>query len=1107
MNSIIDHIHQQLALSNFMANACDNFVRMERSGMARRSVDANLLYLKGKWDRFQQNHDVIILAITKLAREDKILIQSHSYFTDEIFPETRTCYLASVEKVKAGIYSETQRSLEPSSIRSMIDENPVTNAVLPSAHSVESETHMNDSVHNPYARLPRIEIPKFDGTPSEWLNYKDLFASLVLKQKNLSSVEKLQYLKTSLIDSAAHYIKNTSLTEENFTKTWEALLTRYDNPRLQLNTALRSLVRLKPMTKEVASELELIHTTVIQIHRTLETLQRPMGGCEDFLIFLTVEKLDPDTVKAWDYKLGSSKIPPTWDEFDEFLMTRLFSLQSYERSRIGKFPFKQQKLTAKAHYQGKSDENSAKNKNVCPICKGKHYVMKCPKYIDETTSQKLALIVKHKLCYNCLGTHRIANCKVTKRCQKCDRRHHTSIHKEDGSFNNNKNNIGTSSKNGGVKSESQPQSNLSGSDQDRATVLHSIKTIKSTKSQVMLATAKVLVMSERKVVRKVRALLDQGSEISLVSERIVQQLHLPRSHSSISLSGIGDQKSKKTKGSTFFKLKPHFNSNFELSISAHILPKLTTSIPSVKVPCQSWSHLEGIQKADPDCFLPGSIDLILGADVYGSLLENGLLKGSISEPIAQATKLGWVVSGPTDIDAPFEHRQIYRVSIDNELHDLVRKFWEVEEIPSSDKPILSPDEQACEDHFLSTHLRDETGRYVVRLPFKGSPEELGNSKIKAERMMRSLASKFEKDSNHAALYRKFMHEYKQLNHMERISDSKPEPSSAYYLPHHGVLREQSLTTKLRVVFNGSCPTSNGISLNDLLHTGAKLQTDLFDVLLWFRFYLYAFTADIEKMFRQIKVNSADWDYQRIFWLDELGKIIIFVLITVTYGLACAPFLALRALVQLVLDEGQRFPLAKSIMEKGRYVDEFHGGANSIIKAKQRVAQLDALLMAGGFTLKKWVSNNPAILEDIPPDRKITFLQNDQDKLVNVLGLTWDINTIPEPSLSIILTSRLSRWQLLQQKLESFWSLWSKEYLQRQLSIYKWNKVNPSITEGTVVLLVDERYPTSKWPLGRITKTHPGKDDHVRVVTVRTQASTYQRPITKICPLPVQTESF
>ncbi|XP_034947880.1 uncharacterized protein [Chelonus insularis] len=54
----------------------------------------------------------------------------------------------------------------------------------------------------------------------------------------------------------------------------------------------------------------------------------------------------------------------------------------------------------------------------------------------------------------------------------------------------------------------------------------------------------------------------------------------------------------------------------------------------------------------------------------------------------------------------------------------------------------------------------------------------------------------------------------------------------YFLPHHGVLRPSSTTTKLKVVFNGSSPTSTGISLNDITHTGAKIQLDIFDVLLW-----------------------------------------------------------------------------------------------------------------------------------------------------------------------------------------------------------------------------------------------------------------------------------
>lgn len=80
-----------------------------------------------------------------------------------------------------------------------------------------------------------------------------------------------------------------------------------------------------------------------------------------------------------------------------------------------------------------------------------------------------------------------------------------------------------------------------------------------------------------------RALIDQGSEISLIFERLVQLLRLPRIQSSISLVGIGAQKSNRTKGLTSFTLKSYFNNDFELFVSAYVLPKLTTSLPSIKV--------------------------------------------------------------------------------------------------------------------------------------------------------------------------------------------------------------------------------------------------------------------------------------------------------------------------------------------------------------------------------------------------------------------------------------------------------------------------------------------------------------------------------------------
>ncbi|XP_044598360.1 uncharacterized protein LOC123274683 [Cotesia glomerata] len=113
-----------------------------------------------------------------------------------------------------------------------------------------------------------------------------------------------------------------------------------------------------------------------------------------------------------------------------------------------------------------------------------------------------------------------------------------------------------------------------------------------------------------------------------------------------------------------------------------------------------------------------------------------------------------------------------------------------------------------------------------------------------------------------------------------------------------------------------------------------------------------------------------------------------------------------------------------------------------------------------------------------------------------------LNIVPEPSLEDIQISRLSRWQLLRRMTDDFWTKWSKEYLQKYQPIYKWNQPMPEIKPGSLVLITDERYPPTKWPLGRIIKVHPGKDGHVRVVTVKTATSTFERPVTKLRILPI-----
>lgn len=155
------------------------------------------------------------------------------------------------------------------------------------------------------------------------------------------------------------------------------------------------------------------------------------------------------------------------------------------------------------------------------------------------------------------------------------------------------------------------------------------------------------------------------------------------------------------------------------------------------------------------------------------------------------------------------------------------------------------------------------------------------------------------------LYTKFMTEYESLgNIIEKASPlCDPDTRRCFYLPHHGILRETSTTTKLHVVFNGSARTNLGRSLNQYLHTGPALQPNLIDILLRWRMHRYVCSADIEKMYRQIVIHSDDRDFQRILWRSSpLEPIQKYRLYAVTYGLSIAPYLALRILQQLKQDE-------------------------------------------------------------------------------------------------------------------------------------------------------------------------------------------------------------
>ena len=194
-----------------------------------------------------------------------------------------------------------------------------------------------------------------------------------------------------------------------------------------------------------------------------------------------------------------------------------------------------------------------------------------------------------------------------------------------------------------------------------------------------------------------------------------------------------------------------------------------------------------------------------------------------------------------------------------------------------------------------------------------------------------------------------MMEYVKLGHMKEVSNQ----DSSYYLPHHGVFKPDSTTTNLRVVFNASSVLAKGKSLNDILNIGPVLQSDLVSLILKWRFYEHVFNADITKMYRQIIIHPEDTKYQRILFRSSTEEHMKdFELNTVTFGVNCAPYLALRTLKKLSEDEHSRFPLGAKILLESMYVNDVLAGDHDKDRLIETRSQLIGILDTTGFELRK-----------------------------------------------------------------------------------------------------------------------------------------------------------
>src|SRR5580765_826020 len=817
-----------------ITRALENFKKVGKDNFTYGIVRTRLQKLKDDYARYEHTHAKVLA----LATED--FIATHKYFTEDRFAACEAAYYAASDYM-----ADWEAQLEPQATST------------PDASSIVSQ-RQHAFTSRPAFQLPRISLPKFSGDFSDWESFRDQFKALIIDNGELVDVNRLQYLHSCVKGDAFDIVRNLALVDSNFKVAWDLLIARYDNKRRLVHEHIHALISLPQINSESAVALSALRDKANVAIKALKHLGRAVEKWDDILVYLLVQKFDKATRKAWELQLGHTTEYPTFDSLEQFLASRIRAFENILPLSKGKNP---NQLSVQSHVTNASAMK-------CPVCQKPHLLFACPEFRNKSITERRELAQKIRCCYNCLSTkHNRKNCQSKHTCRQCQQKHHTLLHEFETSHVNEKNS---------------PTASTSKMDEPVSINTHVVSRANFSKTSILLATAWIAVSGATGTKDVVRALLDQGSVTTLISERLAQRLRLKRSRISVSITGIGGAASV-AKQAARIDISSRDMSGPVLSVTALILKSLTNYVPQRVESLAELEYLRPLKLADSDPTSSEPIDIIIGADLYGSILRSGIRSRSPQEPVAQNSIFGWILSGPmpTQPESASISLSTHHCTVHADLDMQLKRFWEIEELPHQNH--ISPEDMRCEKHFASTHSRTPTGRYIVRLPFKTDPPlSLGESRPAALAMYTRAEDRLKARPEQATEYRAFLQEYVQLGHMMKVPSPRPPSDQTVYIPHHAVIREHSATTHLRVVFNASSPTSNGLSLNDHLMIGPKLQTDLPSILTRWRQFRYVYTADIAKMYRQILVDQRDADYQRILWRPDVdAPIEDYQLLTVT----------------------------------------------------------------------------------------------------------------------------------------------------------------------------------------------------------------------------------
>ena len=734
-------------------------------------------------------------------------------------------------------------------------------------------------------KLPKLELSSFSGEPLEWQTFWNQFDVSVNENESLNDVDRFNYLLKFLSGKALAAVKGLTLSSENYRQAVQLLRERFGNPQVLISAHLDSLIKIRKVKNiENVEGLRKLYNEVETCVRNLNSLdvETKTYGC--LLIPILKEKLPEEMLMVISRGFGGR----VW-KLDEFM--NLFNVELQAKESCFSF----------SNRDSLKSENTFSRRNVstadvlhvhevqesfkkCVFCLGNHAPSQCKGIVD--VNSRMCLAKRFRLCFLCLGErHSVRQCKSSYKCKNCGGKHHLSLCLKGGNYNSSNYNH-----NGG-ESKSAPQ----GRDPENTYSNHV-----GVENGVLLQTALSKVSSSPTTTRffNSRILFDSGSQRSYISNEFRKLL------------GLKTIRQERIILKTFGKSDDAIQTLdvVQIFIRSSVCKSFAIEVICVPFLCDPLSNQNICSVVKRHPFLksfelaevyndssPMEVQILVGLDFYHSFFTGKTVRTK-GGPTANETVLGWVLSGPIGVenfsDSSFTNycsSHALRCSVEpvervDSLRKDLERFWKVESLEGTDK---------CVIHQFEKDISFNGERYVTKLPFRPDHSPLPSTMDVAKRRLRSLRGRLEKDCI-VDRYDKVLRNYEGDGIIEKVPDEEVDVGRVHYLPHTGVVRDDRETTKLRVVFDASCATKNGVSLNDCLYPGPNLISKIFDILLRFRMNPIAILSDIKQAFLQIEIDPEHRDFLRFFWFDNpcdpFSKIVTYRFLRLVFGLTSSPFI-------------------------------------------------------------------------------------------------------------------------------------------------------------------------------------------------------------------------